>query len=134
MAVLIVIAAIVLMMVVGLIAMPVTGFVLLLPFCRIIPRLKKNIRSPIMYLLRTFCYTISDFVALITGASVLRISNLMKYFPILIFLMILSGLHHGLLASRKMTVTESQRDEVFVANICGSIAGSIAAYLVVRGW
>jgi hypothetical protein len=122
--VLIVISAIVLMMVVAIVAMPVTVFALLLPFAWIIVRLSDKVKSAVDCLLRTVCYTLSNFVGLIAGASVLRISNLMKWFPILICLMIMSGLKHGSLSSRKVTVKKSQKDVVFVANVVGSILAS----------
>lgn len=126
-------AALVVTMVVAIIAMPLFAFVILLPFAWRIQYASERYKSSVLTMLQTLCYGLSQFAALVAGAAVLRSSNLMRFFPLLIAGIALSCLRH---VDRRTTLIKGRQLKKgdIIANIVSTVIAIVAAYLVVSRW
>lgn len=126
--------AVIVTFVVSLIAMPIFGFVILLPFCWTIPKLDEKKKKAAMVTLQSITYGLSTFLGLMAGTVILKKVNMVRFFPLLVVLLALSCLTH--LGRSKSAVIPTQKLTVLdkIANVLGTVLGSVAAYLFVCRW
>jgi hypothetical protein len=124
-----VILAVIATWIVSLITMPVVSIVILIPFCSIIPKLDEKKKKAALVTLQSITYGLSTFLGLMAGVFILKKVMMVRFFPLLVALLVLSCLAHlarpksAVIPAQKITVTDK------IANIIGTILGSVIAYL-----